>query len=298
MFCYKCGKQIEDGALYCKYCGTKQSFISEAEAGKEASYIDVGDQTSATNVGSSQDTIDKKSNRKLLIALVCGAVAVLCVVLFVTLFRSKVPEGLSKEMYGYGKKTAKIAQAYVDGKENQNTTYQQLSDIVEKAVELDDSEKAKSKKEGKDESVKYDSMVRYSIEDITVAVEQEDTKTLVDGLKDLDFWLNPDEDDDEESSLSKEIVGDWEFNFENGWYGEFTFNADGTAEYTLYDEVGDYKSSDITDYYIDEENSCIIRVYEDGSYDDDPWINISDFSYVSFEFEIAYSGKTGHATRR
>lgn len=87
MFCYKCGKQIEDGALYCEYCGTKQNTFSEAETGREADHIDVGDQPSATNNDTSKDTTGKKLNKKLLIGLV-GGVVILCVALFVVLTKT------------------------------------------------------------------------------------------------------------------------------------------------------------------------------------------------------------------
>ena len=57
---------------------------------------------------------------------------------------TKVPEGFSPEMYAYGQDVIEITQKFIDGKNNQNSAYQQIVEIEKKVATLEENQAAEN----------------------------------------------------------------------------------------------------------------------------------------------------------
>ncbi len=103
MFCSNCGKEIEDGVKFCKYCG--QKIVEDKETEKVTVLEDIGVPKES---GIASDTVIEKKKRNTGLVIAVVAVAVLLIAVGVLIFvMSDSPEKKYEEQL-------KLAERYLD----------------------------------------------------------------------------------------------------------------------------------------------------------------------------------------
>lgn len=183
---------------------------------------------------------------------------------------NKIPEGMSKNVYDLGKKATEISQSYVDGNKTAASAFQELSNLYEECELLltEDSE-----------TYDYDVLVCSCIVTMEYNVEMEDSFSVVEDIVDMNDLLTPIE---ESESISDVIVGSWAFKHDSGWVMKIQFRSNGTGSYSLYNEDGEFKSSDEFKYVIDEDNK-MIKGGVDGTLE---WYQVDNVTNKSMDYTL------------
>lgn len=87
MFCYKCGKEVNEGAVFCPKCGAKLAANDTVTVQQKVESTPAGQMQSRTN-GVLQEVPQKKKSRKLPVLL--GAVAVAFVLIIISVISGKL----------------------------------------------------------------------------------------------------------------------------------------------------------------------------------------------------------------
>lgn len=182
---------------------------------------------------------------------------------------TKVPEGFSPEMYAYGQDVIEITQKFIDGKNNQNSAYQQIVEIEKKVATLEENQAAEN-----------DHKISFCVSKLAECVGNNNTPELIAYLDALENIMNNPEAN-AEPTFSEQLVGGWKYQYNNGLEGYWVFNADGTGYAKLYDGLK-LKHEFSFSYSVDEENQIIHQVGKDGTVYKDPWITVTDFTGDSF----------------
>lgn len=192
---------------------------------------------------------------------------------------TKVPEGFSPEMYAYGQDVIEITQKFIDGKNNQNSAYQQIVEIEKKVATLEENQAAEN-----------DHKISFCVSKLAECVGNNNTPELIAYLDALEYIMNNPEAN-AEPTFSEQLVGGWKYQYNNGLEGYWVFNADGTGNAKVYDGFKLLNEFDFS-YSVDEENQTIHRVGKDGTIYTDPWITITDFTGDSFYSELNTNERT------
>lgn len=95
MYCKKCGKQISDNSIYCKYCGSKQDEQLDSK--------DIANDVSSTNdaIVTTKKQINNHKKRNAIIAVVLIAVLIIAVVLCVNAERNAFKSPIDKDSFTF-----------------------------------------------------------------------------------------------------------------------------------------------------------------------------------------------------
>jgi len=194
---------------------------------------------------------------------------------------TKVPEGFSSEMFKYGQDVIEITQKFIDGKNNQNSAYQQIVEIEKKVASLEDET---------NQAAENDYKISLCISKLAECVGDNNTPELIAYLDALNnIMYNPEAN--AEPTFADQLIGRWKYQYNNGWEGYWVFNADGTGNAKVYDGFKLLNEFDFS-YSVDEESQTIHRVGKDGTIYTDPWITITDFTGDSFYSELNTNERT------